>query len=254
MDSTSTLIPQPTLLEHSTGSCELLLIRHGRSADVVPGSEEASDPGLHPDGESQVAALADRLRTKAIDAVYASHLKRAVDTGAALAVPRGLPVEQDPDLQEVLLGDWGQGEFRRRAAVRDPEWLEWSRTRRWDGIPGGEGDDALRRRVVAAIERLTERHRGQTIAVVAHGGVINAYLADVLGLPVSLWLTVENTSITVVRVDEVGHHVVVANDCHHLYDPVLGPPNAAAADATSVQAAPPPSGPTPGTVPPGTSQ
>ena len=200
MDSTSTLIPQPTLLEHSTGSCELLLIRHGRSADVVPGSEEASDPGLHPDGESQVAALADRLRTKAIDAVYASHLKRAVDTGAALAVPRGLPVEQDPDLQEVLLGDWGQGEFRRRAAVRDPEWLEWSRTRRWDGIPGGEGDDALRRRVVAAIERLTERHRGQTIAVVAHGGVINAYLADVLGLPVSLWLTVENTSITVVRV------------------------------------------------------
>ena len=75
-----------------------------------------------------------------------------------------------------------------------------------------------------------------------------------LGLPVSLWLTVENTSITVVRVDEVGHHVVVANDCHHLYDPVLGPPTAAAADTTSVQAAPLPPGPAPGTVPPGTSQ
>ena len=247
-------VPQLMYRGPIPGTTEVLLIRHGRSADVVPGSEEASDPGLHPDGRSQVAALAHRLRTKAIDAVYASHLKRAVDTGAALAVPRGLPVEQDPDLQEVLLGDWGQGEFRRRAAVRDPEWLEWSRTRRWDGIPGGEGDDALRRRVVAAIERLTERHRGQTVAVVAHGGVINAYLADVLGLPVSLWLTVENTSITVVRVDEVGHHVVVANDCHHLYDPVLGPPNAGAADATPVQAAAPPSGPTAGTVPPRTSQ
>ena len=42
----------------------------------------------------------------------------------------------------------------------------------------------------------------------------------------SLWLTVENTSITVVRIaaggSEVAHFVVVANDCHHLYDPVLG--------------------------------
>ena len=199
---------------------------------MVPGSEEAADPGLHTDGQAQVAALADRLRTKAIDAVYASHLKRAVDTGAALAAPRGLPVEQDPGPPGGAARRVGQGEFRRRAAVRDPEWVEWSRTRRWDGIPGGEGDDALRRRVVAAVERLTERHRGQTIAVVAHGGVINAYLADVLGLPVSLWLTVENTSITVVRVDELGHHVVVANDCHHLYDPVLGPPTEAAADTS----------------------
>ena len=70
----------------------------------------------------------------------------------------------------------------------------------------------------------------------------------------SLWLTVENTSITVVWVDEVGHHVVVANDCHHLYDPVLGPPTAAATDVTSVHAADPPASPTPETVPPGTSQ
>jgi hypothetical protein len=34
---------------------------------------------------------------------------------------------------------------------------------------------------------------------------------------------VENTSISLVRVTPYGHHVVVAGDCHHLYDPVLGP-------------------------------
>jgi len=238
VDERGTRVPQPTLHAHLPGSCEVLLIRHGRSADVVPGSEESLDPGLHPDGQAQAAALADRLRTKAIDAVYASHLRRAVETGAALAGPRGLVVEEDPDLQEVLLGDWGAGEFRRRAAVRDPEWVAWAVTRRWDGIPGGEGDAALRGRVVAAVHRLVERHRDQTIAVVAHGGVINAYLAEVLGVRPSLWLTVENTSITVVRVDETGHHVVVANDCHHLYDPVLGPPASATADATSVDAVP----------------
>ena len=136
-------------------------------------------------------------------------------------------MQTDPDLQEVLLGDWGQGEFRRRAAELDPEWVAWSRTRRWDGIPGGEGDDALRARVVQAVDRVAERHPGGTTAVVVHGGVINAYLAEVFGVHHSLWLAVENTSITVVRITvdggEVAHYVVVANDCHHLYDPVLGP-------------------------------
>lgn len=215
-------VPQPTLLDHGDDACVLLLIRHGRSADVVPGSAEAADPGLHEAGEAQVAALAARLAPKTIDAVYASHLRRAVDTAAALAGPRGLDVEIDEDLQEVLLGDWGLGEFRRRAAIRDPEWVAWSRTRRWDGIPGAETDAALRRRVVTSIDRLAARHPAETIAVVVHGGVINAYLAEVLGLPHSLWLTVENTSITMVRVDAHGHQVVVANDCHHLYDPVLG--------------------------------
>lgn len=60
------------------------------------------------------------------------------------------------------------------------------------------------------------------MAVVAHGGSINAYLAHTLGIERSLWLTVENTSITVVRVGAGRHDVVVAGDCHHLYDPVLG--------------------------------
>jgi probable phosphoglycerate mutase len=216
-------VPQPTLLGRSDDTCELLLIRHGRSADVVPGSAEAADPGLHPDGRAQAAALARRLSAKPIDAVYASHLRRAVETAGALAEPHGLSVRTDPALQEVLLGDWGSGEFRRRAAVQEPEWVAWSRTRRWDGVPGGEGDDALRRRVVDCIEALAERHRGGTVAVVVHAGVINAYLAEVLGQALSLWLTVENTSITVVRAGPDGHHLVVANDCHHLDDPVLGP-------------------------------
>ena len=201
----------------------MLLIRHARSADVVPGSPESLDPPLHDDGVRQVAALAARLAPKRIDAVYASHLRRAVDTAAALADPRGLRLVEDPDLQEVLLGEWGRGEFRRRAAAQDPEWLA--------GAHEALGRDPRRR------ERSSSgagspgpssgwrRHIGETIAVVAHGGVINAYLAEMLGMPTTLWLTVENTSITSCwrgRGADTGVHVVVAGDCHHLHDPVLG--------------------------------
>lgn len=216
-------VPQPTLTVATGAACEVLLIRHARSADVIPGSEEAADPPLHADGERQVAALARRLASKPLAAVYASHLHRAVDTARALAEPRRLTVEIDPALQEVRLGAWGRGEFRRRAAELDPEWLAWRRTGRWDGIPGAEGDAAFRQRVVAAVETIAARHPGRAVAVVAHGGTINAYLAAVLGMPRSLWLTVENTSITVTLAGPEGHQVVVAGDCHHLYDPVLGP-------------------------------
>ena len=64
--------------------------------------------------------------------------------------------------------------------------------------------------------------RGSTIAVVAHGGSINAYVAHLLGTHRSLLFTIENTSITAVRVSPDGPTLVTVNDCHHLYDPVLG--------------------------------
>jgi probable phosphoglycerate mutase len=219
-DSTQA-VPQPTLRGPEPDECEVLLIRHGRSADVVPGSPESADPPLHAQGVEQAAALAARLAGKTIHAVYSSQLARACQTAAPLAAARGLPVVEHVDLEEVRLGDWSNGEFRRRAATRDPEWVAWSRTGRWDGIPGGEGDDAFRKRVSGVVAGLVEQHPGQTIAVVAHGGSINAYVAQLLGVHRSLVFTVENTSITSVRIGANGATLVTVNDCHHLYDPVL---------------------------------
>jgi broad specificity phosphatase PhoE len=221
MDSTAA-VPQPTLGADTTNSCEVLLIRHGRSADVVPGSPESSDPPLHHVGVEQAARLDERLALKKLHAVYSSHLARARQTATPLAARRGLDIGIYSDLEEVRLGDWGHGEFRRRAMVADPEFIAWSRTGRWDGIPGAEGDDVFRSRVAAVVNDLAVRHRGESIAVVAHGGTIGCYLASVLGIHRSLWMTVENTSISVVRITEVAPTVVAVNDCHHLYDPVLG--------------------------------
>lgn len=221
MDSTAA-VPQPTLGADAAGSCEILLVRHGRSADVVPGSVESADPPLHTEGVAQVARLAERLAPKQLHAVYSSHLMRARQTAEPLATSRGLEIGVFNDLEEVRLGDWANGEFRRRASVRDPEFMAWTLTGRWDGIPGAEGDDVFRARVGSVINALSARHRGESIAVVAHGGTIGAYLASVLGIHRSLWMTVENTSISVVRITDSAPTVVTVNDCHHLYDPVLG--------------------------------
>jgi len=200
---------------------ELLLIRHGESAPVVPGAPESLDPPLSEEGRSQAAALAVRLDGRPLDAVYASNLARAVQTAEPLAVQRGLDVEQRADLREVFLGDWEEGEFRRRAAVGDPEFLAFVAARRWEAIPGAESDDALRDRVHGACDAIAAAHPGGSIAVVCHGGVINAWLARQFGSHRSMVVSIDNTSVTTLRTDGERWLLLGVNDTHHLGDPLV---------------------------------
>jgi probable phosphoglycerate mutase len=228
----STPVPQPALFRADAFATEVLLIRHGRSADIVPGSPESHDPPLHDEGVAQAAALGRRLAPKRIDAVYSSDLARAIQTAQPIAEPRGLTTTTMPELREVHLGEWEGGEFRRRAAAGDPEFLAWAATGRWDGIPGGEGDDALRARVRSTVTSIAAAHESGVVAVVCHGGVINAFLADLFGSHRSFCATIDNTSVTLVRFgtaitgdwDDGGPRptVVTVNDCAHLYDAVIG--------------------------------
>lgn len=216
----STSVPQPTLDGSIGDGCRVLLIRHGRSADIVPGSPESVDPPLHDLGKKQAIAVGNRLSQARIDAVYSSHLLRALHTAEAIASHHKLEVGVYEDLEEVRLGDWGNGEFRRRAATADPEYVKWAAIGRWDGIPNAEGDQNFRSRVSTRINALAAQHEGGCIAVVCHGGVINAYLAEMLGTHRSLWMMVENTSITTVKLSDTPS-VLTLNDCSHLYDLLL---------------------------------
>lgn len=83
----------------------------------------------------------------------------------------------------------------------------------------------MRTRVAAAIDRIVAAHPAQRVAVVAHGGAINAFVAHALDIHRTMFMTVENTSITLVRINAItGTTMISANDCHHLNDPVVGPP------------------------------
>jgi 2,3-bisphosphoglycerate-dependent phosphoglycerate mutase len=74
------------------------------------------------------------------------------------------------------------------------------------------------RRVVETIDGLARRHVSEKIAVVCHGGVINSYLADVLGVVTSIGFFYPNyTSIHRVAVSrDGGRSVVTVNETSHL--------------------------------------
>lgn len=212
------VLPQPNANAAYGLTTELLLVRHGHSAPVVLGSDDADDPPLSPRGVDQAAALAARLRAKPLAAVYASELKRADQTAAVIAVEHGLPVCTLPDLREVDLGSWSRGEFHRRAAARDAEWSAFIGAGRWDVVPRSEGDAALRARARSVIESLVAAHAGTSVLAVTHSGFINACLAELWGTSRTFLVGLENTSITVVRAGDDDRVVVAHNDHHHLHD------------------------------------
>ena len=160
------------------GATEIVLVRHGASADAVAGApfpliDGRSDPPLSPVGEQQAQAVAQRLAEERVARMFITPLRRTAATAAPLAAAAGLEPTVVEDLAEVRLGDWEGGEYRLRAANGDPVIKRVFEEERWDIIPGGESPESLARRVRAGIETVAAATGPGAIAVaVVHGGVI----------------------------------------------------------------------------------
>jgi 2,3-bisphosphoglycerate-dependent phosphoglycerate mutase len=225
--STGTAGQDDPFLSLKSGATEIYLIRH---ADALPGADEVSEGGyddqaLSDLGRRQASALGERLRQIELAAVYSSPIGRARETAAYVARAQGLEARIEPDLREIALGHVGPELGTSLPAAELAEALKARlreialvavRTGRWDSIPGSEPSADLRRRMVAALDRIAAAHPGQRVAAVSHGGAINAYLAALLGVERDYFFPAANTSISVVRANGDRRMVFSLNDIGHL--------------------------------------
>ena len=162
----------------------LLLVRHAHPDEKAQGRcYGALDISLSSSGRLHARQLARRLGRIPLSAVYSSPLKRAVDTAAPIAAAHELTTTVDDDLREIDFGDF-EGRSYAEIEQGHPEvYRQWMETPTLVQFPGGESYATVRRRAVGAMEALRERHRGGTIAVVSHGGVLRAMLAECLSMP-----------------------------------------------------------------------
>jgi broad specificity phosphatase PhoE len=86
----------------------------------------------------------------------------------------------------------------------------------WDVIPGSEPSRAFRRRILDSIDEIVGQNIGKRVLVFAHGGSINAYASEVLGLEKDFFFPCANTSITVVRASNQRRVLYTLNDVAHL--------------------------------------
>ena len=80
--------------------------------------------------------------------------------------------------------------------------------------PGGESSAQVKARVGPAMERLAERHAGEHVVVVAHGGSIRAAVAHAMDIPMraAMHLSIRNQSVTRLMRNASGWHVLAVNE------------------------------------------
>ena len=205
------------------GATELILVRHGASADAVPGQpfpllDGHGDPPLSPAGEEQARAVAERLAGEPLRALFVTGLTRTVQTAAPLAERIGMEPAVVPELREVKLGDWEGGEFRIRVQSGDPVAVRAIVEERWDVIPGAETMEGLaervRRGVDAIVEQVGPDARG---AAVLHGGIIGEVCRQATGSRPFAFVHSDNCSVSRLVVLPDGRRLLrTFNDTAHL--------------------------------------
>ncbi len=201
-------------------SLSVTFIRHGRSEANEAGLWQGyGDSELSEVGLEQAAALGNRLAEAGFDLVIASDLKRAVQTAEALRVP----FEVSPDWRELFIGLWEDRTFLEVDREHPGFWQK--AVDQGDLRFGETGEDfrGFTSRVEAAFDDLVTRVGEGRVAVVTHGGVIDAIVARYLGrIPGrATFPIVTNTSLTVVddggfRIVGDGMRLVRFNDASHL--------------------------------------
>ena len=174
-----------------------------------------ADPELSLEGHEQSKKMAAYLASENIDAVYASPLRRARETAQPLIEKLGI---QYVICEGVAEFDRNSNEYvpiEELRATNDPRWQKMMQGE-WDETAGSP--EVFRDRVISSINELIERHPGEKVAVVCHGGVINQYLAYVLGISTQMgFFYPQYTSIHRVAASRSGAKSIVSiNEASHL--------------------------------------
>ncbi len=207
---------------------ELFIVRH---ADAIPEEDEIIPSGVYDDlplsrvGREQADALAKRLSDLSFNAIYSSPLRRCLETAAPVAQRLGITPTIVPDLKEIRLGQVNQlphdvNDLAALTKALQTRQIEIVRIAggagNWDAIEDSEPSKQFRQRVVRALDEIAHHHPGERVLAFAHGGVVNAYIAEVLGLERDFFFPAGNTSITIVRVAANHRVLFVLNDVAHL--------------------------------------
>src|SRR5712692_3302825 len=217
----------PFLFQRNNAA-ELFIVRH---ADAIPDEDEIIPSGIYDDlplsrvGRQQAHALAKRLGDLSFNAIYSSPLRRCLETAAPVAKRLSITPTIVPDLKEIRLGQVNQlpqdvndlAALTKALQTRQHEIVRIAGDAgNWDAIEDSEPSKQFRQRVVRALDEIAHHHIGERVLAFAHGGVVNAYVAEVLGLERDFFYPAGNTSITIVRVAANHRVLFVLNDIAHL--------------------------------------
>jgi alpha-ribazole phosphatase len=172
----------------------IYLLRHGQVEGFdQPRYNGHADVALTDLGVEQYHQLKDRLAEKKISACYTSDLNRCTTGAGIICSQFGITPVPRRELREVNIGLW-EGLTWHEIKERWP--LEWQA--RLDDlvhytVPQGENLLDVQARAMPVLHEILERHQGQEILVVGHGGLNRIILLNAIGAPLSAMFNIEQS-------------------------------------------------------------
>jgi probable phosphoglycerate mutase len=202
-------------------SLTLYFLRHGQTgasrADVFCGS--GLDPELTEDGAQMARAFASAYRALPWSAVYASPLRRTVETARPLCDECGVEMQLRDGLREIGYGDW-EGKTKDEVA-RDhhDDFIKWEADPAWHAPTEGEPAVVVARRAQQTLEEIAQAFADGNVLVVSHKATIRVMLCALLGIDVGRFryrLLCPTGSVSVVELTHNGPLLRTLADRSHL--------------------------------------
>lgn len=198
----------------------LFLVRHGETEWNKLGKFQGSmDIALSDEGIKQAKYVSKRFNGN-FDCIYASPLKRAVETAKTIAEGTNIEPIIYKDLREINFGDW-EGLTVSEISSKFPKEYEIWKTDK-NEAPICKGDLSIKRaslRASNAIQTIVKENIGKKIIIVAHGGIIKAGLIGLFNWDMTMYhkVILGNTAVSEIRFDDNLNPIIISvNDTSHL--------------------------------------
>lgn len=202
---------------------DIYFIRHAESemndkwSHLIGG--RSNEAHLTEKGNSQAKLLGKRLKERedSFDEVYTSISNRAIETAKQAGFNEERIIKAS-EIVELSQGDW---ELKPKKEVYTDDLIKEINKDNWNFTPpNGESQRNVEERMLKWVkEKLFPRYdQDPKIAVFTHGVAIKCLLRGIMDFrsPMTRKVDLENTSITRLKYDEEGWHVISVNDTSHL--------------------------------------
>jgi len=170
------------------------LIRHGQ----VVGHDQKRyngqiDVALTDQGVEQYHRLKERLADAPISACYTSDLTRCVTGANIICEQFGIEPVRRSELRELNIGIWEGLTWQEIQTSWPEEWQARLADLVHFRVAQGETLLEVEARVIPVINEIVERHEGQELLVVGHGGVNRVVLLNAIGAPLAGMFNIEQS-------------------------------------------------------------
>ena len=196
------------------------LIRHGETGWNKAGRYQGrTNIDLNAEGREQARLLGERFRFLPLDALYVSPLNRAVETANEVARTTGITPVTDEHFIEINFGEWEGHTIEELSEKFGSAYTDFFKDPFDHPVPGEGSFQNAMDRAIEGFNILAERHQGQNVAIISHGGLLRVMLVGLLEMGDAFyrktWMT--NTSVTMLDVMPDGRKLLMTlNDKAHL--------------------------------------